>query len=125
MAEADPHYSRKTIMPKITVLPHEELCPQGVTFEAQKGETVAKALLANGVKIPHACEFNCACATCHVIVRKGYYSLSEPSDNELDHLDTAWGACQESRLSCQAKMGDEDITIEIPKYNRNVVGERE
>ena len=43
-------------MPKITVLPHEELCPQGVTFEAQKGETVAKALLANGVKIPHACD---------------------------------------------------------------------
>ena len=33
-------------MPKITVLPNEELCPQGVTFEAQKGETVAKALLA-------------------------------------------------------------------------------
>lgn len=112
-------------MPKITVLPHEELCPQGASFEAEPGANLAKALLAHGIKIPHACEFNCACATCHVIVREGYDSLSEPSDNELDHLDTAWGACAESRLSCQAKLGDADIVIEIPKYNRNVVGERE
>lgn len=112
-------------MPKITVLPHDELCPQGAEFEAAAGENLARALIANGVKIPHACEFNCACATCHVIVRKGYDSLSEPSDNELDHLDTAWTACAESRLSCQARLGDEDVTIEIPKYNRNLVGERE
>ncbi|MDO5530515.1 ISC system 2Fe-2S type ferredoxin [Sutterella sp.] len=112
-------------MPKITILPHEELCPQGITFDAEPGVVLAKAMLAAGVKIPHACEFNCACATCHVIIREGYDSLSEPSDNELDHLDTAWGACAESRLSCQAKLGDEDVTVEIPRYNRNLVGERE
>ena len=102
-------------MPKITVLPNAELCPEGKTFEAETGANLARALLANGVKIQHACEFNCACATCHVIVRQGFDSLNEPSDNELDHL--------ESRLSCQTTVGTEDITIEIPKYNRNIVGE--
>ena len=55
-------------MPKITVLPNAELCPEGKTFEAETGANLARALLANGVKIQHACEFNCACATCHVIV---------------------------------------------------------
>ena len=110
-------------MPKITVLPNAELCPEGKTFEAETGANLARALLANGVKVQHACEFNCACATCHVIVRQGFDSLNEPSDNELDHLDTAYGACAESRLSCQTTVGTEDITIEIPKYNRNIVGE--
>ena len=101
-------------MPKITVLPNAELCPEGKTFEAETGANLARALLANGVKIQHAC---------HVIMRQGFDSLNEPSDNELDHLDTAYGACAESRLSCQTTVGTEDITIEIPKYNRNIVGE--
>ena len=45
--------------------------------------------------------------------------LEEPDDNELDHLDTAWGASVLSRLSCQTKVGEGDITVEIPKYSRN------
>lgn len=106
-------------MPKVTVLPHAELCPEGATFELATGEMLAKALLDRGIKIEHACEFSCACATCHVIVKEGFDTLNEPSDNELDHLDTAWGAGVYSRLSCQTKMGDSDITIEIPKYSRN------
>lgn len=92
-------------MPKVTVLPHETLCPEGLVFEAATGENLARALLAHGVKIEHACEFSCACATCHVIIREGFDSLEEPDDNELDHLDTAWGASVLSRLSCQTKVG--------------------
>ena len=110
-------------MPKITVLPNAELCPEGKTFEAETGANLARALLANGVKIQHACEFNCACATCHVIVKEGFESLGEPSDDEYDQLDNAFGATSESRLACQTVMGDKDITIEIPKNNRNLVNE--
>lgn len=110
-------------MPKITVLPHPDYCPEGATFEAEEGANLARTLIAHGVKVQHACEFNCACATCHVIVREGFDSLEEASDNELDHLDTAWGACQLSRLSCQVKIGASDLVIEIPKYNRNLVNE--
>lgn len=110
-------------MPKITILPHETICPQGAELELATGENVGKALVAAGIKIPHACEFNCACATCHIIVREGFESLGEPSDNEYDQLDHAFDLCPTSRLSCQTKMGTEDIVIEIPKNNRNLANE--
>ena len=106
-------------MPKITVLPHASVCPEGKTFEVKAGVKLARALLANGVGIEHACEFSGACSTCHVIVREGFDSLNEPEDEELDMLDQAWGVTDLSRLSCQAVVGDEDLVIEIPKYSRN------
>ena len=51
------------------------------------------------------------------------YSLDEASEIEEDLLDKAWGLEQTSRLSCQAIPKDEDIEIEIPKYNINMVSE--
>ena len=106
-------------MPKVTVLPHPTLCPEGLEFEAQPGDNLARALLKNGVKIVHACVFSCACSTCHVIIREGFDTLNEPDDDELDHIDAAWGAGVLSRLSCQTTVGEADITVEIPKYSRN------
>ena len=43
-------------MPKIVILPHEELCPEGAVFETETGVTVLDVALANGVEIEHACE---------------------------------------------------------------------
>ena len=40
-------------MPKITVLPHATVCPEGKTFEVKPGVKLARALLANGVGIEH------------------------------------------------------------------------
>jgi len=34
-------------------------------------------------------------------------------------LDRAWGLEPNSRLSCQAMVGTQDLTIEIPKYSIN------
>jgi len=56
-------------MPRIIVLPHEELCPGGAVIEAKTGESICDNLLQNGVEIEHACEKSCACTTCHVVVR--------------------------------------------------------
>ncbi len=106
-------------MPVVKVLPHETLCPEGTEFTVEPGAHLAKELLAHGVKIEHACEFSCACSTCHVIIREGFDTLNEPDDDELDHLDAAWGAGVLSRLSCQTRVGEHDITVEIPKYSRN------
>jgi 2Fe-2S ferredoxin len=106
-------------MPKIKVLPHLELAPNGSEVEANIGESVCDALLRSGVDIDHACEKSCACTTCHVIVRKGFDSLNEADDLEEDYLDKAWGLEAESRLSCQACVGEEDLVIEIPKYTIN------
>ena len=110
-------------MPQVIVLPHEELCPEGAAFEAESGTTICDACQANGVEIEHACEKSCACTTCHVIIREGFDSLEEAEENEEDMLDKAWGLEPESRLSCQAQVGDEDLVIEIPKYTINMVSE--
>lgn len=107
-------------MPSLTVLPHPELCPDGaVIADVPQGVSICRALLDNHIEIEHACELSCACTTCHVIVRQGYNSLEEASESEEDMLDKAWGLSSTSRLSCQAKMGEQDLTVEIPKYTIN------
>ncbi|MFI3256102.1 MAG: ISC system 2Fe-2S type ferredoxin [Psittacicella sp.] len=112
-------------MPKIKVLPHPVLCPEGKEFEVQPGISILDAAAEHGVDIDHACEKSCACTTCHVVVRKGIDSLNEATEREDDMLDKAWGLEIDSRLSCQAIVADEDLTIEIPKYTINYVREGE
>ncbi|HSG74867.1 MAG TPA: ISC system 2Fe-2S type ferredoxin [Burkholderiales bacterium] len=106
-------------MARIKVLPHAELCPQGAAFEAPAGVSICDALLEHGVDIEHACEKSCACTTCHVILRQGFDSLDAAEDKEEDLLDKAWGLEATSRLSCQARVADADLTVEIPKYTIN------
>ena len=110
-------------MPKIVFLPHAELCPEGAALEAKTGETVLDVALRNGIDIEHACEKSCACTTCHVIVREGFDSLEESTELEDDMLDKAWGLEPESRLGCQARVDDEDLVVEIPRYTINMVSE--
>ncbi|MBC8022226.1 MAG: ISC system 2Fe-2S type ferredoxin [Burkholderiales bacterium] len=110
-------------MTRLTVLPHETLCPGGAEIEAVPGMSICDTLLGNGIEIEHACEKSCACTTCHVIVREGYESLDPPTEKEDDLLDKAWGLELTSRLSCQARMKDAPITVEIPKYTINQVSE--
>ncbi len=110
-------------MPRITVLPHEELCPGGAVIEAKTGESICDNLLENGVEIEHACEKSCACTTCHVVVREGFETLAPSEEKEDDLLDKAWGLEPNSRLSCQAIVKASDLTIEIPKYTINMVKE--
>ena len=111
-------------MTEIVLLPHHEICPEGAVIEAEQGESVCEALLRNGIEIEHACEMSCACTTCHVIVREGFDSLGEADELEEDYLDKAWGLEPESRLSCQAQVGDTDLVVEIPRYTINHASER-
>ena len=106
-------------MPKIKVLPHAALCPEGAEIEARSGVSICDTLLANHVDIEHACEKQAACTTCHVILRQGFASLEAAAEKEEDMLDKAWGLEAASRLSCQAKVADADLVIEIPKYTIN------
>ena len=110
-------------MTRLIFLPHEEICPNGAVIEAEPGTTVCDAALANGIDIEHACEKSCACTTCHVYIREGFDSLEESTEEEDDLLDKAWGLEPESRLSCQATVGDTELVIEIPKYTINMVSE--
>ena len=106
-------------MPIIKILPHAEYCPEGAELKAPAGTSICEALLDNGIAIEHACDQVCACTTCHVVVREGFASLGEPDELEEDMLDKAWGLTPMSRLSCQAVVADQDLTVEIPKYTIN------
>lgn len=111
-------------MPVIKILPHPEYAPQGTEVQAPAGTSICEALLDNGIDIEHACDMVAACTTCHVVVRKGMNSLGEIEENEEDMLDRAWGLEPTSRLSCQAILSQEDVTIEIPKYSINHAKEK-
>lgn len=110
-------------MPKLIVLPHQELCPDGDVIEAKNGDSICDTLLKNHIDIEHACDKVCACTTCHIIVREGFDTLPPSDDLEDDMLDKAWGLSPKSRLSCQSIIQNDDITIEIPKYTINLAKE--
>lgn len=64
----------------------------------------------------------CACSTCHVILTPDLYDkLPEPSDDEEDMLDMAFGLTETSRLGCQIVVTEEmeGIVLEMPAATRN------
>lgn len=108
----------------VKVLPHPDLCPEGLVFEARQGRKLVDELLAHGIAIEHACEKVCACATCHVYVREGADSIAPADDEEEDQLDAAWGLEAQSRLSCCVMVKGTALTIELPRYTKNHAREK-
>lgn len=106
-------------MPRITVLPHPEYAREGVHIESEEGTPLCNALLAHGIDIDHACGKVGACTTCHVVVKQGFDSLNPSGEREEDMLDRAWGLQPQSRLSCQAVVGKDDLVVELPRYTIN------
>jgi len=106
-------------MPRITVLPHADLSPEGTQFEVAPGARLCDELLKHGVEVEHACERACCCTSCHVLIRAGFASLRAASDDEEDQLGKAWGLEADSRLSCQVRVGQQDLVVEIPRYTLN------
>jgi 2Fe-2S ferredoxin len=105
---------------------------QSVEFEAGKlpyqehgkPQSILDVAMNFGVHLEHACGGNCACTTCHVVVKKGGELLSECSEEEADRLDMAADLQLHSRLGCQAvieKPGE--VVVEIPSWNRNYISE--
>src|SRR5258708_20375415 len=103
-------------MPRLKVLPHASLCPQGAEIEAKPGVSICDALLENHIDIEHACEKSCACTTCHVILRAGYDALEPAEEKEEDMLDKAWGLEATSLLSCQPKAPHTHPSPQLPNY---------
>ena len=69
----------------------------------------------HGIELEHNCGGNCACTTCHVIIRAGEENLSEMEEDEEDKLDQAPGLTPYSRLGCQCVVRG-DVTVEIPEF---------
>jgi 2Fe-2S ferredoxin len=97
-----------------------EFDPAAAPFQhdGQPG-SILDVLLGHEVFLEHACGGNCACTTCHVIVKKGMELLSENTEEEDDLLDKAPGLTPTSRLGCQAVMSGGDVVILIPRYTIN------
>lgn len=87
------------------------------------GATMLEAALSNDIEVEGACEGSCACSTCHVIVMDvDYYNrLLDPTDEENDMLDLAFGLTETSRLGCQieAKPEINGIRLALPGATRN------
>ncbi len=101
-------------MPKLTFLnPQGPQSTGPLTVECKRGTSILEAAEDCGARVGHACGGNLACSTCHVWVQAGLDSLPEVSDKENDIMDKAFDVRPESRLGCQARLGDEDVVVEI------------
>ena len=113
---------------RITFLPENktvEIDPRNfkTTHHGEPGSILDIALSA-GIDIDHACGGVCACSTCHVIIRKGLSDCNKSTEDEDDQLDKAPGLTPQSRLSCQClPKGNQDLIVEVPNWNRNLVKE--
>jgi len=113
-------------VPKVTFL------PAGVTFEFEpenlpyqghgKPGSILDVALNFGFPLEHACGGNCACTTCHEVVKQGEENLTAMEDQEADRLDMAADLSLHSRLGCQCVVRG-DVVVEIPSWNRNYASE--
>lgn len=94
-------------------MPKVHFIPDDITVEVPRGTSLLDAAEECGAKMGHACGGVCACSTCHSWVVKGLASLSEQEEREMDRLDLAFDVRPESRLGCQAEVGDEDVEVII------------
>lgn len=94
------------------------------TVEAPVGLSVLEVAHQNDIDLEGACEGSLACSTCHVIVEEEFYDqLKEPTEDEEDMLDLAFGLTATSRLGCQIILTPEmdGMTLKLPNATRNMM----
>jgi 2Fe-2S ferredoxin len=107
-------------MPKVTFV-----WPDGKeeTFDAPTGISLLEVAHKNNVPLEGACEGSLACSTCHVVVDESFFDgLPEPTEDEEDMLDLAFGLTHTSRLGCQIMMTDalDGLRVTLPSATRNM-----
>ncbi|KAE8134857.1 2Fe-2S ferredoxin-type domain-containing protein [Aspergillus pseudotamarii] len=93
-------------------------------FQVSEGDNLLDIAQANDLEMEGACGGSCACSTCHVIVEDPdvFDKMEEPSDDENDMLDLAFGLTETSRLGCQVIMSKEldGLVVRLPSMTRNL-----
>ena len=85
--------------------------------DAPLGLSILEIAHRNDIDIEGTCEGSLACSTCHVIVDPDWFGrLEEPSEDEEDMLDLAFGLTPTSRLGCQIIITEEldGLTVTLP-----------
>ncbi len=101
-------------MPKMTFIEQDGTARE---VEASVGLSVLEVAREHNIDIEGACEGSLACATCHVVVDPRWFErLNEPSEDEEDMLDLAFGLTETSRLGCQLIITEEldGLTVSLP-----------
>lgn len=69
--------------------------------------SLMEVLKASEYQILATCGGMALCATCHVQVKEGLDDLPEPTNEEMDMLDTLPDAGFDSRLACQIRISEQ------------------
>ncbi len=108
-------------MPKMTFI-EADGTEHGV--DAAEGLSVLEIAHRHKLDLEGACEGSLACSTCHVVVEAGWFDrLPEPTEDEEDMLDLAFGLTRTSRLGCQLIMTAalDGLTVSLPGGSRNAL----
>lgn len=92
--------------------------------DAPIGLSVLEIAHKNNISLEGACEGSLACSTCHVVVDEEFFDiLDQPTENEEDMLDLAFGLTHTSRLGCQIKISEEldGLVVKLPEATRNMM----
>ncbi|PYH36917.1 ferredoxin family 2Fe-2S iron-sulfur cluster binding protein [Aspergillus neoniger CBS 115656] len=95
-----------------------------IDLQVSEGDNLLDIAQANDIEMEGACGGSCACSTCHVIVEDPdmFDKMEEPSDDENDMLDLAFGLTETSRLGCQVAMSKDldGLVVRLPSMTRNL-----
>jgi 2Fe-2S ferredoxin len=94
--------------------------------DAPLGLSVLEIAHKHGIDIEGACEGSLACSTCHVIVDPAWFKrLTDPTEDEEDMLDLAFGLAETSRLGCQIVITEklDGLVVRLPPGSRNLLNE--
>ncbi len=108
-------------MPKVIFITAND---KRVEIDAPEGLSLLEIAHQNAIDLEGACEGSLACSTCHVIVDPEWIELlNEPTEDEEDMLDLAFGLTNTSRLGCQIIVGPEldGLTVRLPSATRNMM----
>jgi len=90
------------------------------TVMGAEGDSLLDLVVDNNIDIDGfgACEGTLACSTCHVVLSQEDYDRipDQPTDEEYDMLDLAYGLTDTSRLGCQIFLTKDldKLVVDIP-----------
>jgi 2Fe-2S ferredoxin len=108
-------------MPKVTFILRDG---NKLEIDAPEGLSILELARNHDIDIEGACEGSLACSTCHVIVDpEDFERLEEPTEDEEDMLDLAFGLTKTSRLGCQIILTEEldGLTVTLPQETHNMM----
>ena len=99
-------------MPKLTVQNLAQL-----QVKIAPGQTLLKALQAQGHDWMHACGGKGRCTTCRIIVLQGLEHFGPLTEAEIRYR--SWGRLQDNeRLACQCTLESGDATGKVPEQTK-------